>query len=110
MESKDMATHGPLRVEQGFHLPGVRPEIARGNLSVSAPGSCGICHPPPEKTTLVEMELTRRCNDALSCLLHGRRRETGRTRTLNHSLHVCLESTKKWAPDVSISSREANRP
>jgi hypothetical protein len=44
-----------------FRLPMVRPEIAREPIG-DCPRSCGICARHLRKTTLVEMELTRRCN------------------------------------------------
>lgn len=46
---------------QGFHLPMIRPEIAREPIG-DCPRGCGICTRHLRKTTLVEMELTRRCN------------------------------------------------
>jgi 7,8-dihydro-6-hydroxymethylpterin dimethyltransferase len=44
-----------------FSLPVVRPEIAREPTG-DCPWGCGICTRHLRKTTLVEMELTRRCN------------------------------------------------
>jgi uncharacterized radical SAM superfamily Fe-S cluster-containing enzyme len=46
---------------QSFHLPIVRPEIVREPIG-DCPRGCGICARHLRKTTLVEMELTRRCN------------------------------------------------
>ena len=44
-----------------FSLPVVRPEIVREPIG-DCPRGCGICTRHLRKTTLVEIELTRRCN------------------------------------------------
>ena len=86
-----------------FSLPVVRPEITREPIG-DCPRGCGICTRHRRKTTLVEMELTRRCNIRCPVCFMGAQEELGEPdepdletiRSMYASIH------EEMGPHVSI--------
>ncbi len=86
-----------------FRLPVVRPEITREPIG-DCPRGCGICTRHLRKTTLVEMELTRRCNMRCPVCFMGAHEELSEPddpdletiRSMYASIH------EEMGPDVSI--------
>ena len=86
-----------------FSLPVVRPETTREPIG-DCPRGCGICTRHRRKTTLVEMELTRRCNIRCPVCFMGAQEELGEPdepdletiRSMYASIH------EEMGPHVSI--------
>jgi len=113
MESRiwpDVEHYGWMRT---FSLPVVRPEITRepvqepidyGPDGPDCPRGCGICTRHLRKTTLVEMELTRRCNMRCPVCFMGAQEEPGEPDDLDletlRSMYASI--LEEMGPDVSI--------
>ncbi len=108
---KSCPEHGPMESRiwpdadhyewmQGFHLPVVRPEIAREPVG-ECPRSCGICTRHLRKTTLVEMELTRRCNMRCPvCFMGAEEKPDDPDLEAIRSMYASIH--EEMGPDVSI--------
>ena len=108
---KSCPEHGPMESRiwpdadhyawmQGFHLPGVRPVIARKPVG-ECPWSCGICTRHLRKTTLVEMELTRRCNMRCPvCFMGAEEKPDDPDLETIRSMYASIH--EEMGPDVSI--------
>jgi uncharacterized radical SAM superfamily Fe-S cluster-containing enzyme len=88
---------------QDFRLPAARPEITREPVG-DCPRGCGICTGHRRKTTLVEMELTRRCNMRCPVCFMGAQEELGEPDDLDletiRSMYTSIH--EEMGPDVSI--------
>jgi 7,8-dihydro-6-hydroxymethylpterin dimethyltransferase len=111
---KSCPEHGPMESRiwpdvdhyewmRTFSLPMVRPEITREPIG-DCPRGCGICTRHLRKTTLVEIEVTRRCNMRCPVCFMGAQEELGEPhdpdletiRSMYASIH------EEMGPDVSI--------
>jgi uncharacterized radical SAM superfamily Fe-S cluster-containing enzyme len=108
---KSCPEHGPMEIRiwpdvdhyewmRTFSLPMVRPNIAQ-DPNGDCPRGCGICTRHLRKTTLVEIEVTRRCNMRCPVCFMGAEEDSDdldleTIRSMYASIH------EEMGPDVSI--------